>query len=86
MTFGEFQAMVEGYKWRSEQDDIRVARFVAPIINACHSVKLKRPITIETLLGYDPVKRYREIENGKKTGKQLKAELAELIGEIGAGR
>lgn len=86
LTVGEFRAMVEGYNWRSEQRNIFAARFVAPVINGCHSVKLKRPVTVESMLGYDPAKKSREAENRKKSGKQLRAELSGLLREMDPGR
>lgn len=86
LTFDEFYQMVEGYRWRSEQTHIRMAHLVVPVINACHTVKLKGPLTVEKFLGYDPATKSRQEENRKKTGKKLKAELASFIKEMGGGR
>jgi hypothetical protein len=30
LTFGEFQALAEGYQWRKEQEQVLAAGFVAP--------------------------------------------------------
>jgi len=78
--------MAEGYKWRNEQARIRIAYFVVPIINACHTIKLRTPVTMETLLGYDPAdpeKKKRQEVNRKKSGRQLKSELSDLMAKMG---
>lgn len=82
LTVGEFRALVQGYEWREENRRIAWAQFVVPAINAC-SRNLKKPVTLETILGYDPAQRQREKANENKSGTQLKEELAELMQEMG---
>jgi hypothetical protein len=79
LTPGELKAMIDGYMWRTEQRQIAVARFVAPIINTCTSHELKRPVTVEMLMGIDAQKKKRD----DKTREQVKAEMAELVAEVG---
>lgn len=79
LTPGELQAMIDGYLWRSEQKQIAVARFVAPIINTCTSHELRRPVTVEMLMGIDTQKKTHD----HKTQDQVKAELAELVAKVG---
>lgn len=79
LTPGELQAMIDGYLWRSEQKQIAAARFVAPIINTCTSHELKRPVTVEMLMGIDTQKKTRD----HRTQDQVKAELAELVARVG---
>ena len=78
LTPGELSQMMEGYVWRREERDVAAARFVAPIINTCTPNKLKKPVTVEMLLGYDPASK----RTAKKTADQAKDELKKLINEI----
>jgi len=79
LTPGEFQELVEGYLWRTQERQIEAARFVAPIINACTSYDLKQPVTVEMLLGKDP----KTKEQSEKTQDEVKIELAKLVAEVG---
>jgi len=79
LTPGEFQELVEGYLWRTQERQIEAARFVAPIINTCTSYELKRPVTVEMLLGKDP----KTKEHSEKTQGEVKTELAKLVAEVG---
>ena len=79
LTPGELAQMVEGYRWRSEERQIAAARMVAPIINTCTSHELKRPVTVEMLMGIQPAKKKREV----RTPDQAKVELAQLVAEVG---
>jgi hypothetical protein len=80
LTVAEFQKLVEGYEWRQEQKCLTFARFAAPIINAC-ARNLKKPITLKTLLGYDPAKKAQTERNKRKSGEELRAELNNLKDE-----
>ncbi len=86
LTIGEFLALAKGYEWRFEQQRIEFASFVVPIINSC-AMNLKRPITAEALLGFDPKKRAKEEETKKlhegKSKEELQAELQDLMQEMG---
>ncbi|MDR3591584.1 MAG: hypothetical protein P4N41_18160 [Negativicutes bacterium] len=82
LTFDEFHDMVKGYEWRNEQKRITWCWIAVPIINAC-ARNLKKSVTVETLLGYNPVRKNREEKNKNKTGEQRKEELAGLIKELG---
>ena len=79
LTPGELAQLVEGYKWRSEVRQLAAARLVAPIINTCTNHELKRPVTVEMLMGIS--------EAGKsakgKTRDQAREELAGLMAEVG---
>ena len=76
LTPGEFRLLIEGYLWRVEQRQTAAARLVAPIINTCASHELKRPVTVDMLMGVD--------SNKKKQGESnSKAELAKLVAEVG---
>lgn len=44
----EFNKMLEGYKWRTEERDALITYFVVPIINSQGT--LKNPVTIKDLL------------------------------------
>lgn len=89
LTVGEFNAMVEGYKWRTKEKRVFTARFVVPIINAC-ARNLKRPIKLETFLDGKSDAEFemkkRKAANRRKSGKQLKNELSGIMAEIGGGR
>jgi len=76
LTPGEFIALLEGYKWRMEQRQILLAQFVAPIINTCANRELKKPVTVEMLLGREP-------KGEKKSSEQAKDELKQLLAEVG---
>ena len=78
LTPGELGQMMEGYVWRREERDIASAKLVAPIINTCTPNKLKKAVTVEMLLGYDPANRSKI----KKTADQAKDEMKKLIAEI----
>ena len=71
LTFGEFQGLIDGYIWRTEQKQIANARLVAPIINTCTSHELKRPVTVEMLMGIDAVNK-----------KQVKMNHVGLSGQV----
>ena len=76
LTPDEFRRLIEGYLWRAEQRQTAAARLVAPIINTCTSHELKRPVTVDMLMGVD---------TNKKTQGEInsKAELAKLVAEVG---
>ena len=76
LTPGELRQLIEGYLWRAEQRQTAAARLVAPIINTCTRHELKRPVTVDMLMGVD---------TNKKTqgGINSKAELAKLVAEVG---
>ena len=76
LTPGELRQLIEGYLWRGEQRQTAGARLVAPIINTCTSHELKRPVTVDMLMGVDT--------NKKKQGESnSKTELAKLVAEVG---
>ena len=77
LTFGEFYELAEGYHWRTQQEQKMTAGFVASIINTCTSRDLKKPVTVELLLGYGPAK------SQEKTQDQVKAEMRALLAEVG---
>ena len=79
LTFGEFQGLIDGYIWRTEQKQIANARLVAPIINTCTSHELKRPVTVEMLMGIDAVNK----KQVKKTKKEMQADITKLVAEAG---
>lgn len=74
LTFGEFALLVEGYKWRSREDQIFTAGFVASVINCCSPNKLKRPVTVEALLGK---------EQKEKDPKTAQTEMQQLLATVG---
>lgn len=80
LTVAEFQKLVEGYEWRREQLRISMAYLIVPAVNAC-ARNLKRPISVETLLGYDPAKKAGHKPDKIKSGEELKAELESLKAE-----
>ncbi|MHC1762497.1 MAG: hypothetical protein AB9917_23845 [Negativicutes bacterium] len=77
LTFGEFYELAEGYHWRTQQEQKMTAGFVASIINTCTSRDLKKPVTVDMLLGSDPV------QSQEKTKDQAKAEMKALLAEVG---
>ena len=77
LTFGEFYELAEGYHWRIQQEQRMTAGFVASIINTCTSRDLKKPVTVELLLGRDPAQKQ------DKTKDQVKAEMKALLAEVG---
>ena len=77
LTFGEFYELAEGYHWRVQQEQKMTAGFVASIINTCTSRDLKKPVTVELLLGYGPAQKQ------EKTQDQAKAEMKALLAEVG---
>ena len=79
MTPEELAQMATGYKWRSEEKQRAAACLVAPVINTCASHELKRPVTVDMLLGIESKKKQVAI----KTSEQAKTELAKLMAEVG---
>lgn len=79
LTPGELAQLVAGYKWRSEEKQRVAACLVAPIINTCASHELKRPVTVEMLMGIESKKK----PSGIKSREQAQAELAKLMAEVG---
>ena len=77
LSFGEFYELAQGYHWRIQQEQKRTAGFVASIINTCTSRELKKPVTVELLLGYGPAQKQ------EKTQDQVKAEMRALLAEVG---
>ena len=77
LTFGEFYELAEGYHWRTQQEQRMTAGFVASIINTCTSRDLKKPVTVELLLGDGPAK------SQEKTKDKAKAEMKALLAEVG---
>ena len=77
LTFGEFYELAEGYHWRTRQEQIMTAGFVASIINTCTSRDLKKPVTVDMLLGREPK------EKQKVTQEQAKADMKELLSSVG---
>ena len=77
LTFGEFYELAEGYHWRTQQEQKMTAGFVASIINTCTSRDLKKPVTVDMLLGYGPAQKQ------EKTKDQAKAEMEALLAEVG---
>ena len=78
LTPGELRQLIDGYVWRREAEEIMAARFVAPIINTCTPNKLKKSVTVEMLLGYDPAHKTKT----KITTDQAKEEMQKLIFEL----
>ena len=76
LTAGEFLDLLRGYKWRMEQKQILLASFVAPVINTCTNRELKKPVTVEMLLGI-------ERKADKKSNDQAKEEIKKLLAEVG---
>ena len=77
LTFGEFYELAEGYHWRTRQEQIMTAGFVASIINTCTSRDLKKPVTVDMLLGREPK------EKQKVTQEQAKTDMKELLASVG---
>ena len=77
LTFGEFYELAQGYHWRIQQEQKMTAGFVASIINTCTSRDLKKPVTVDMLLGSDPA------HSQEKTKDQAKAEMKALLAEVG---
>ena len=77
LTFGEFYELAEGYHWRTKQEQIMTAGFVASINNTCTSRDLKKPVTVDMLLGREPK------EKQKVTQEQAKADIKELLASVG---
>ena len=77
LTFGEFAQLAEGQHWRMREEQRMSAAFVASIINTCTSRDLKKPVTVDMLLGYGPAK------SQDKTKDQAKAEMKALLAEVG---
>ena len=77
LTFGEFYELAEGYHWRSKQEQIMAAGFVASIINTCTARELKKPVTVEMLLGKEPKEKQRA------TQEEAKMAIKELLSKVG---
>ena len=77
LTFGEFYALAEGYHWRTRQEQTMAAGFVASIINTCTSRDLKKPVTVDMLLGREPKAKQRV------TQAEAKAAIKDLLSEVG---
>ena len=76
LTPGEFLQLLNGYKWRMEQKQVLLAQFVATIIKKCTNRELKKPVTVEMLLGI-------ERKADKKSEDQAKEEIKKLLAEVG---
>ena len=74
LTVGEFAQLAEGYLWRIRQEQIFSAGVAASIINCCSPNKLKRPVTVEMLLGKEPE---------KAQGKNTREEMNKLLSTVG---
>ena len=77
LTFGEFYELAQGYHWRIKEEQRMTAGFVASIINTCTSRDLKRPVTVEMLLGREPK------EKQSVTKEQAKATIKDLLSKVG---
>ena len=77
LTFGEFYELAEGYHWRTRQEEKRIAGFVASIINTCTSRDLKKPVTVDLLLGRKPK------EKQGVTQAEAKAAISDLLSKVG---
>ena len=77
LTFGEFYELAEGYHWRTWQEQILTAGFVASIINTCTSRELKKPVTVDMLLGREPK------EKQKVTQDEAKTAIKDLLSKVG---
>ena len=77
LTFGEFYELAEGYHWRTRQEQIMTASFVASIINTCTSRDLKKPVTVDMLLGREPK------EKQKVTQDEAKTAIKDLLSKVG---
>ena len=79
LTPGEFQQLVDGYVWRTRQQQIAAASLVAPIINTCTSHVLKKPVTVDMLLGLDTTNK----KCSTMTKEKAKSEIAKLMAKVG---
>ena len=77
LTFGEFYELAEGYHWRTQQEQKMTAGFVASIINTCTSRDLKKPVTVDMLLGREPK------EKQKVTQDEAKMAIKDLLSKVG---
>ncbi|MCX7934950.1 MAG: hypothetical protein N3A66_06795 [Planctomycetota bacterium] len=77
LTFGEFYALAEGYHWRTRQEQVQTAGFVASIINTCTPRDLKKAVTVDMLLG-----RERQ-EKPKVTQDEARTDIKELLASVG---
>ena len=77
LTFGEFYELAEGYHWRTKQEQIMAAGFVASIINTCTSRDLKMPVTVDMLLGRE------QKEKERVTQDEAKAAIKDLLSKVG---
>lgn len=77
LTFGEFYELAEGYHWRTRQEQIMTAGFVASIINTCTSRDLKKPVTVDMLLGSEPKVKQ------KVTQDEAKVAIKDLLAKVG---
>ena len=77
LTFGEFYELAEGYHWRTKQEQIMTAGFVASIINTCTSRDLKKPVTVDMLLVREPK------EKQKVTQDEAKMAIKDLLSKVG---
>ena len=77
LTFGEFYELAEGYHWRTRQEQIVTAGFVASIINTCTSRELKKPVTVDMLLGRETK------EKQKVTQDEAKTAIKDLLLKVG---
>ena len=77
LTFGEFYELAEGYHWRIQQEQKMTAGFVASIINTCTSRDLKKPVTVDMLLGREPK------EKQKVTQDEAKMAIKDLLSKVG---
>lgn len=76
LTPGEFFALVEGYGWRQEREEEKMAWAVAHIVN--YSGRLKRPVTPRQLLG-----RREGSRQDMRTGKEKRLEWEQLKRQFG---
>ena len=77
LTFGEFAQLAEGQHWRMREEQRMSAAFVASIINTCTSRDLKKPVTVDMLLGYEPK------EKQKVTKDEAKTVIKDLLSKVG---
>ena len=77
LTFGEFYELAEGYHWRIKEEQRMTAGFVASIINTCTSRDLKKPVTVDMLLGREPK------EKPKVTQDEAKMAIKDLLSKVG---
>lgn len=72
LTIDEFAQMVDGYIWRTKQQQLSTAGFVAAIINTCTSRDLKRAITVDMLIGSE-----------EQPKEKAKTDMADLLARVG---